>query len=114
MLDRRTLLTGALARPSPVGPGGAPCAGRGQRADPHRRLNPITGWAALRSGMQKMIVAVAEAVNAAGGAPAVRSRSSREDTPTNPQAAVLAAKKLIEANKDQRSSAPSRRASRWR
>lgn len=65
-------------------------------------LNPITGSGGpYGSGMQKMIVAVAEAINAAGGAAGRRIEVFAEDTQTNPQPAVLAAKKLIEANKVQ-------------
>lgn len=65
-------------------------------------LNPITGSGSpYGSGMQKMIVAVAEAINAAGGAAGRRIEVFAEDSQTNPQPAVLAAKKLIEANKVQ-------------
>ncbi|OZA01123.1 MAG: amino acid ABC transporter substrate-binding protein [Rhizobiales bacterium 17-65-6] len=51
--------------------------------------------------MQKMILAAAEMVNAAGGAAGRKLEVSAEDTQTQPQAAVLAAKKLIEVNKVQ-------------
>ncbi len=65
-------------------------------------LNPITGAGApYGSGMQKMIVAAVEAVNAAGGAGGRMLEVVAEDTQTQPQAAVLAAKKLIEVNKVQ-------------
>lgn len=65
-------------------------------------LNPITGAGGpYGSGMQKMIVAAAEAVNAAGGAGGRKLEVVAEDTQTQPQAAVLAAKKLIEINKVQ-------------
>ena len=65
-------------------------------------LNPITGAGApYGSGMQKMILAAAEMVNAAGGAGGAKFEVFSEDTQTAPQAAVLAAKKLIEVNKVQ-------------
>lgn len=65
-------------------------------------LNPITGAGSpYGSGMQKMILAAAEVVNAAGGAGGRKLEVVSEDTQTNPQASVLAAKKLIEVNKVQ-------------
>ena len=65
-------------------------------------LNPVTGAGApYGTGMQKMIVAAAEMVNAAGGAGGRKFEVFSEDTQTAPQAAVLAAKKLIEVNKVQ-------------
>ena len=65
-------------------------------------LNPVTGaGATYGTGMQKMILAAAEAVNAAGGAAGRKLEVFAEDTQTTPQAAVLAAKKLIEVNKVQ-------------
>ncbi|BAF88998.1 ABC transport solute-binding protein [Azorhizobium caulinodans ORS 571] len=65
-------------------------------------LNPITGAGApYGTGMQKMILAAAEMVNADGGAGGRKLEVSAEDTQTQPQAAVLAAKKLIEVNKVQ-------------
>lgn len=65
-------------------------------------LNPVTGSGSpYGGGMQKMIVAAAEAINAAGGAGGRKFEVFAEDTQTNPQAAVLAAKKLIEVNKVQ-------------
>ncbi|HUN12178.1 MAG TPA: ABC transporter substrate-binding protein, partial [Rhabdaerophilum sp.] len=65
-------------------------------------LNPVTGAGSpYGSGMQKMILAAAEMVNAAGGAGGRKFEVFSEDTQTTPQAAVLAAKKLIEVNKVQ-------------
>jgi branched-chain amino acid transport system substrate-binding protein len=65
-------------------------------------LNPITGSGGpYGGGMQKMIIAAVEAVNAAGGAGGRKLEVFAEDTQTQPQAAVLAAKKLIEINKVQ-------------
>jgi branched-chain amino acid transport system substrate-binding protein len=65
-------------------------------------LCPVTGSGSpFGSGMQKMIIAAAEAVNAAGGAAGRKIEIVSEDTQTSPQAAVLAAKKLIDVNKVQ-------------
>ncbi|MCZ8186568.1 MAG: ABC transporter substrate-binding protein [Beijerinckiaceae bacterium] len=65
-------------------------------------LNPVTGAGSpYGTGMQKMIVAAVEMVNAAGGAGGRRFEVFAEDTQTTPQAAVLAAKKLIEVNRVQ-------------
>lgn len=65
-------------------------------------LNPITGAGGpYGTGMQKSIAAAAEVVNAAGGAAGRMFEVFAEDTQTQPQAAVLAAKKLIEVNKVQ-------------
>lgn len=65
-------------------------------------LCPVTGSGSpFGSGMQKMIIAAAEAVNAAGGAAGRKIEVVSEDTQTSPQAAVLAAKKLIDVNKVQ-------------
>ena len=65
-------------------------------------LNPITGAGGpYGTGMQKAILAAVEMVNAAGGAGGRMFETFAEDTQTAPQAAVLAAKKLIEVNKVQ-------------
>jgi branched-chain amino acid transport system substrate-binding protein len=62
-------------------------------------LNPITGSGSpYGTGMQKMILAAAETVNAAGGVAGRQIQVFAEDDQTNPQAGVLAAKKLIEVN----------------
>lgn len=65
-------------------------------------LCPVTGSGGpYGTGMQKMVIAAADAINAAGGAAGRKIEVLAEDTQTAPQAAVLAAKKLIEANKVQ-------------
>ena len=65
-------------------------------------LNPITGAGGpYGPGMQKAILAAAEEINAAGGAGGRKIEVFSEDTQTKPDAAVLAAKKLIEVNKVQ-------------
>ncbi len=96
---RETIMAGASALAAALVGSGA------QAQSPAFRigaLNPITGAGSpYGSGMQKMILAAAEAVNAAGGAAGRRLEVFAEDTQTNPQAAVLAAKKLIEVNRVQ-------------
>jgi branched-chain amino acid transport system substrate-binding protein len=63
-------------------------------------LCPVTGSGSpYGSGMQKMIIAAAEQVNAAGGAAGYKIEVVSEDSQTSPQAGVLAAKKLIDVNK---------------
>lgn len=63
-------------------------------------LNPVTGAGSpYGAGMQRMIQAAVEAINSAGGANGRRIEVFSEDTQTSPQAAVLAAKKLIEVNR---------------
>lgn len=65
-------------------------------------LNPVTGTGGpYGTGMQKMILAAAETVNAAGGVLGRQIQIFAEDDQTNPQAGVLAAKKLIEVNRVQ-------------
>ncbi len=65
-------------------------------------LNPITGAGGTYGpGMQKAILLAVDEVNAAGGAGGRKLEVFTEDTQTQPQAAVLAAKKLIEVNKVQ-------------
>jgi branched-chain amino acid transport system substrate-binding protein len=101
MLTRRQTLAGiagTLALP------GLPGMAFAQNAGTFRigALNPITGSGSpYGSGMQKMIVAAAEMVNAAGGAGGRKLEVFAEDTQTQPQPAVLAAKKLLEVNKVQ-------------
>ncbi|MDD0814605.1 ABC transporter substrate-binding protein [Curvibacter sp. HBC28] len=65
-------------------------------------LNPITGAGSpYGPGMQQAIRLAVEEVNAAGGAGGYKLELFSEDTQTKPDAAVLAAKKLIEVNKVQ-------------
>ncbi|MBB4000263.1 ABC transporter substrate-binding protein [Aureimonas pseudogalii] len=65
-------------------------------------LCPITGaGSTFGTGMQKMIVAAAAEINAAGGAAGRTLTVFQDDTQTQPQAAVLAAKKLLEVNEVQ-------------
>lgn len=97
IIDRRTMLQAAG---STLALALAPGIGRAQ-ASTFRigALNPVTGAGSpYGSGMQKMILAAVEEVNAAGGAGGRKLEVFADDTQTTPQAAVLAAKKLIEVN----------------
>lgn len=63
-------------------------------------LNPITGaGSAYGSGMQKAIAFAIDEVNVAGGAGGRKLQMFAEDSQTSADAAVLAARKLIEINK---------------
>ncbi len=65
-------------------------------------LTPITGaGSTFGTGMNLMILAAVEQVNAAGGVAGRRMEVVSEDTQTSPPAGVLAAKKLIEVNRIQ-------------
>ncbi|MGQ9365263.1 ABC transporter substrate-binding protein [Azospirillum sp. ST 5-10] len=65
-------------------------------------LDPVSGaGGTYGTGMQKATLAAAEEINAAGGACGARIEVVAEDTQTSPEAAVLAAKKLVEVNKVQ-------------
>lgn len=62
-------------------------------------LNPVTGAGdSYGSGMQTTILLAADEVNAAGGAAGRNFEVVAEDTQTMPDAAVLAAKKLVNVN----------------
>lgn len=82
----------------------APWVRRASAAEPFRvgALNPVTGAGGTYGpGMQKMIIAAIDEINAAGGAGGRTLEVVAEDTQTSPDAAILAAKKLIEVNKVQ-------------
>lgn len=65
-------------------------------------LTPITGAGSpYGPGMQQAIRLAVDEVNAAGGAGGLKLELFTEDSQTKPDAAVLAAKKLIEVNKVQ-------------
>ena len=92
-----TPLAAALASALPAGV-------LAQAGEPFRvgALNPITGAGSpYGPGMQRAILMAIEEVNAAGGAGGRRLEAFAEDTQTKPDAAVLAAKKLIDVNKVQ-------------
>lgn len=101
MLTRRSFLakaaagTGLLATPAVL---------RAQDSSVYRlgALNPITGAGSpYGSGMQRMVLAAARIVNEAGGAGGRRIEIFAEDSQTNPQSGVLAARKLIDVNEVQ-------------
>lgn len=96
---RRHILTAtALAASLCAAPGFA----QTQEAFRIGALNPVTGAGSpYGPGMQKAILLAVDEVNAAGGAGGRQLEVFTEDTQTQPQAAVLAAKKLIEINKVQ-------------
>lgn len=65
-------------------------------------LDPVSGAGApYGGGMQKATLLAADEINAQGGACGAKIRVVSEDTQTSPDAAVLAAKKLVEVNKVQ-------------
>jgi len=75
-----------------------------QAGEPFRvgLLNPVTGAGSpYGPGMQRALLMAIEEVNAAGGAGGRKLEGFAEDTQTKPDAAVLAAKKLIDVNKVQ-------------
>ena len=97
--DRRHFITSLGAASVAIG---APSILRAQTPEAFRiaALCPVTGAGGpFGTGMQKMVIAAAELVNAAGGAAGRRLEVMPDDTQTSPPAAVLAAKKLIEVNK---------------
>lgn len=97
-IQRRHLLAATAAAVS----GASLPFGSVRAAEPAFRigaLNPVTGSGGpYGAGMQKMIITGADMVNAAGGAAGRKLQIYAEDTQTDPQTAVLAAKKLIDVN----------------
>jgi ABC-type branched-subunit amino acid transport system substrate-binding protein len=97
-LSRRTILKGAVASAAAVGMPAVVLA----QADPIKVgiLTPLTG-AGSNDGprMLKAMQAVFEEVNKAGGVMGRRINTVIEDDQTNPEAAVRAARKLIEVDK---------------
>jgi branched-chain amino acid transport system substrate-binding protein len=97
-LNRRSVLKGAVASAAAVG---LPALGRAQPASIKVGiLTPLTG-AGGNDGprMLKAMQAVFEEVNKAGGVMGRRIDTVVEDDQTNPEAAVRAARKLIEVDK---------------
>ena len=91
--SRRAVLLGGLA---------LPFAARAQNGQPIRlaTLTPLTGaGGSYGPSMVKTVRAVVEAVNAAGGVAGRRIELLSEDTETNPDAGVRAARKLIDVDK---------------
>jgi ABC-type branched-subunit amino acid transport system substrate-binding protein len=97
-LTRRTALMGALASPALLGATSA----RADDSGPIRigSLTPQTGaGGSYGPGMVKTIKAVVDDVNAAGGIGGRKIELVSEDTETNPDSAVRAARKLIDVDK---------------
>ena len=81
---------------------GAPAAGWAQSKEPIPigTLCPLTGaGGAYGPDMQKAVVAVADRINKGGGINGRPIQLFHEDSQTNPEAAVRAARKLIDVNK---------------
>lgn len=99
-MTRRDLLrTGAAAAAGLIA--GAPATGRAQSKEPIPigALCPLTGaGGAYGPDMQKAIVAVAERITKAGGIHGRPIQIYPEDSQTNPEAAVRAARKLFDVN----------------
>lgn len=91
ILTRRAVLVATFATPALA-----------QTAETFRigAMNPVTGAGSpYGTGMQRLIVAAAEMVNAAGGANGRRFEIFAEDDQTSPPAGVLAARKLLDVNR---------------
>jgi len=99
-MTRRDLLrTGAAAAAGLIA--SAPATGRAQSKEPIPigALCPLTGaGGAYGPDMQKAIVAVAERITKAGGIHGRPIQIYPEDSQTNPEAAVRAARKLFDVN----------------
>jgi len=108
-MKRRSFLLGSALTAGRLAAAGAPAAAlyasRALAQDSTFRIGalcPVTGAGSpYGPGMQKTIVAMAEVINAAGGVNGRQLQVFTEDTQTKPEAAVLAAKKLVEVNKVQ-------------
>jgi len=95
-LNRRNLMAGAAAAAL-----AAPAIARAQ-GEPIRigALNPLTGAGGpYGPSMRKAIESVVAAVNEAGGVKGRKVQLAGEDSQTNPDAAVRAARKLIDVDK---------------
>ena len=98
-MSRRTALKGAAAAGVLLA---APAVVRAQGAAPPKlaTLTPLTGaGGSYGPSMRKSAAAVVEAVNAAGGLLGREVELVSDDTQTNPEAAVRAARKLIDVDR---------------
>ena len=98
-ITRRDLLTGAVTAGLIAG---APAVLRAQLKEPIPigALTPLTGaGGAYGPDMQKAIVAVAERISTSGGIHGRPIQIFPEDSQTNPEAAVRAARKLFDVNR---------------
>jgi branched-chain amino acid transport system substrate-binding protein len=94
------LKTGAAAAAALIANRPVPARAQSKEPIPIGTLCPLTGaGGAYGPDMQKAIVSVAERINKGGGIHGRPIQLFHEDSQTNPEAAVRAARKLIDVNK---------------
>ena len=101
-VTRREVLKtgGAAAAAALMANRAVPARAQSKEPIPIGTLCPLTGaGGAYGPDMQKAIVAVAERINKGGGIQGRQIQIFHEDSQTNPEAAVRAARKLIDVNK---------------
>ena len=97
---REVLKTAAAAAAALMADRAVPGRAQSKEPIPIGTLCPLTGaGGAYGPDMQKAIVAVAERINKGGGIHGRPIQLFHEDSQTNPEAAVRAARKLIDVNK---------------
>ena len=97
---REMLKTGAAGAAALIANRAAPARAQSKEPIPVGTLCPLTGaGGAYGPDMQKAIVSVAERINKGGGIHGRPIQLFHEDSQTNPEAAVRAARKLIDVNK---------------
>ena len=97
---REVLKTGAAAAAALMTNRPVPTRAQSKEPIPLGTLCPLTGaGGAYGPDMQKAIVSVAERINKGGGIHGRPIQLFHEDSQTNPEAAVRAARKLIDVNK---------------
>ena len=97
---REMLRTGAAAAAALIANQPVPSRAQSKEPIPIGTLCPLTGaGGAYGPDMQKAIVSVAERINKGGGIHGRPIQLFHEDSQTNPEAAVRAARKLIDVNK---------------
>ena len=97
---REVLKTGAAAAAALMANQPVPSRAQSKEPIPIGTLCPLTGaGGAYGPDMQKAIVSVAERINKGGGIHGRPIQLFHEDSQTNPEAAVRAARKLIDVNK---------------
>ena len=97
---REMLRTGAAGAAALIGNRAVPARAQSKEPIPIGTVCPLTGaGGAYGPDMQKAIVSVAERINKGGGIHGRPIQLFHEDSQTNPEAAVRAARKLIDVNK---------------
>ena len=97
---REVLRTGAAGAAALIANQAVPARAQSKEPIPIGTLCPLTGaGGAYGPDMQKAIVSVAERINKGGGIHGRPIQLFHEDSQTNPEAAVRAARKLIDVNK---------------